>query len=81
MEPGLSPAAPLNLISEPGTELFPAVTSERSAFPEEAKAPALAPAYEEAKAPPLLWKPEEEELSRQHTCSDVQNCSCKENVW
>lgn len=48
MEPGLSPAAPLNLITDPGTELFPAVTSERSDFPEDAKAPAPANAPAEA---------------------------------
>lgn len=73
MDPGLSPAAPLNLMTDPGTELFPAVTSERSDFPDEAKAPALALACAEAKAPAELWNPEDAELRRQQTCSALQN--------
>lgn len=71
MEPGLSPAAPLNLMTDPGTELFPAVIPERSAVPDDAKAPA----WDEAKAPAeFCWKPAAL-LSRQHTCSELQNCS------
>lgn len=76
IDPGLSPAAPPNLMTDPGTELFPAVTSERSAFPEDAKAPALALACAEAKAPAELWNPaapEDAEFRRQHTCSALQN--------
>lgn len=72
MEPGLSPAAPLNLISDPGTELFPAVMSDKSDLPDDAKAPALALACDEAKAPAELWNAAAE-LRRQQTCSALQN--------
>lgn len=77
IKPGLSPAPPLNLIVDPGTELFPAVMPERSLFPPpEMKPFDWACAAAEAALPLEANEDDGPLFKRQHICElTSQNCS------